>query len=70
MTTYGDPVVTLRLPRDMIAAARMAAARHDTTFSGLVRELIAAQLDRDGIAWHDAANPIPGQCTLDAIMTK
>jgi hypothetical protein len=62
---YGDPVVTLRLPREMIAGARMAAARHDTTLSGLVRDLIADQLDRDGIDWRGASTPTPGQITLD-----
>ena len=69
-TLYGDPVVTLRLPREMISAARMAAARHDTTFSGLVRDLIAAQLDQDGITWQHAAEPIPGQISYDAIKAK
>ena len=62
---YGDPVVTLRLPREMIAGARMAAARHDTTLSGLVRDLIADQLDRDGIDWRGASTPTPGQITLE-----
>ena len=62
---YGDPVVTMRLPREMIAGARMAAARHDTTLSGLVRDLIADRLNQDGIHWQIPTEPTPGQITLD-----
>jgi hypothetical protein len=62
---YGDPVVTMRLPREMIAGAKMAAARHDTTLSGLVRELIADRLDQDGIPWQMPPEPTTGQITLD-----
>ena len=62
--TYGDPVVTLRLPRGMIAAAKIAARRHDTTFSGLIRGLIEDQLSQDGIVWCNA-QPTPGQKSID-----
>lgn len=62
---YGDPVVTLRLPRQMVAAAKIAAKRHGTTLSGLMRRLLVDQLQKDGITWQDAAEPIPGQQTLD-----
>ena len=65
--TYGDPVVTLRLPRQMVAAAKIAAKRHDTTLSGLMRRLLVDQLRQDGITWQDAAESIPGQQTLDDI---
>ena len=62
---YGDPVVTMRLPREMIAGARMAAARHDTTLSGMVRDMIADRLDQDGIDWRGTSTPTQGQITLD-----
>ena len=64
---YGDPVVTLRLPRGMIAAAKIAAKRHDTTFSGLVRRLLDDQLQQDGIDWCNPSTPIPGQTTIDDV---
>ena len=64
---YGDPVVTLRLPRQMIAAARISAQRHDTTLSGLIRSLIVDQLDQDGISWCEPSEPTPGQVTLDDV---
>ena len=62
---YGDPVVTMRLPREMIAAARMTAARHDTTLSGLMRDLIAERLDQDGVVWQTSTDPTPGQITIN-----
>ncbi len=62
---YGDPVVTLRLPRQMIAAARMCARRHDTTLSGLIRRLLDDQLQQDGIPWQTPPTPIPGQKGID-----
>lgn len=64
-TKYGDPVVALRLPRPMIAAAKIAARNHDTTLSGLMRDLIVQQLTLDGIDWTKPSEPIPGQQTLD-----
>lgn len=64
---YGDPVVALRLPPPMIAAARIAARRHDTTLSGLLRDLLAQQLVIDGIDWTTPSAPIPGQQSIDDI---
>lgn len=65
--TYGDPVVALRLPREMIAAARISAKNHDTTFSGLVRSLIESQLEQDGIHWQRSPEPITGQVSVDDV---
>lgn len=64
-TKYGDPVVALRIPRSMISAARVAARNHDTTLSGLMRDLLAQQLVQDGIDWTTSSEPIPGQQTID-----
>ena len=64
---YGDPVVTMRLPREMISAARIDAQRHDTTLSGLVRDLIADRLAQDGVSWQTPTEPTPGQITLDDV---
>jgi len=66
-STYGDPVVALRLPRPMIAAARIAARNHDTTLSGLMRDLLTQQLVEDGIDWTAPSEPIPGQQTIDGL---
>lgn len=66
-TKYGDPVVALRIPRSMISAARVAARNHDTTLSGLMRDLLAQQLVQDGIDWTTPSEPIPGQQTIDEL---
>ena len=62
---YGDPVVTLRLPRQMMTAAKICARRHDTTLSGLIRRLIDDQLHQDGITWQVPPTSIPGQKSID-----
>ena len=62
---YGDPVVTLRLPRAMITAAKSCARRHDTTLSGLIRQLLDDQLSQDGINWQTPPASIPGQKGID-----
>lgn len=64
---WGDPVVALRLPRPMITAAKIAARQHDTTLSGLMRDLLAQQLVKDGIDWTVAPEPIPGQQSIDDV---
>lgn len=64
---YGDPVVTLRLPKGMIAAARMLAARDDMTFSSLVRDMLSDRLDQEGINWCTPSEPTPGQLTLNDV---
>ncbi len=64
---YGDPVVTLRLPAGMIAAAKMLARRDDTSFSGLVRDLLSDRLDQEGINWCNPSTPTPGQLSLDDV---
>lgn len=64
---YGDPVVCVRLPKSMIAAAKMAAKQHDTTLSGLVRSLLDDRLQQDGIDWSRSSEPTPGQQTLDDV---
>ena len=67
--TYGEPVVALRLPKPMIAAAKVAARRHDTTLSGLMRDLLAQQLDLDGIDWK-TPTPTPGQKSIDEYLVE
>ena len=62
---YGDPVVTIRLPKPMISAAKMAAQKHSTTFSGLIRQLLADQLEQDGLTWQKPTEPIKGQTSID-----
>ena len=62
---YGDPVVTLRLPKAMIAAGKQCARRHDTTLSGLIRRLLDDQLTQDGINWQIPPTPMPGQKGID-----
>lgn len=67
--TYGEPVVALRLPKTMIAAAKVAARRHDTTLSGLMRDLLAQQLDQDGIDWR-TPSPMTGQKSIDEYLVE
>ena len=62
---YGDPVVTLRLPKGMISGAKMYARRHDTTMSALIRDLLDQQLLQDGINWRNLSTPAPGQKSID-----
>lgn len=62
---YGDPVVTIRLPKGMIAGAKIAARRHDTNMSALIRDLLGNQLDQDGINWRNLSAPTPGQKSID-----
>lgn len=61
---YGDPTIALRMPGQMIAAAKRCARLHNTTFSELVRRLLADQLDADGIDWQ-TIKPTPGQTSID-----
>ena len=61
---YGDPTMTIRLPRPMIAAAKRCARLHNTNVSELLRRLLAEQLDTDGIDWQ-TVKPTPGQTSLD-----
>ena len=67
---YGDPVVTLRLPREMVTAAKISARRHDTTLSGLVRSLIEAQLHQDGIDYFQPSKPLTGQKSIDDYLVE
>jgi hypothetical protein len=67
---YGDPVVTLRLPKGMIARAKIAAKRHDMSFSSLIRDLLSDRLDQEGINWCSLSETIPGQTTLDDVTNE
>ena len=61
---YGNPVLTVRLPRSMITAGKICARRHNTTLSELLRRLLDEQLQTDGIDWQ-TIKPIPGQTSID-----
>lgn len=58
----GKPIITLRLDAGRIAALKMAANRHNTTVSDMLRDLIDDQLHRDGIK--PVERPIDGQITM------
>ena len=61
---YGNPTMTIRLPKPMIAAAKRCARLHDTNVSELIRGLLADQLEDDGINWQ-TIKPTPGQTSID-----
>ena len=58
----GNPILTLRLRPEILAALQISARKHGLTVSDHVRALIEEQLQRDGIS---AANkPIDGQLKI------
>lgn len=62
--SYGDPVMTLRLPAWMISGLKQVALKEDTSVSALIRDMVGTCLDQHGIR-PDADRPIDGQCTMD-----
>ena len=63
-SSYGDPVMTLRLPAWMISGLKQVALKENTSVSALIREMVVTLLDENGI-YPDADRPIDGQCTMD-----
>lgn len=59
---YGDPMIGIRLPPNILAAVKICARQHGTTISGLIRELIDEQLTKDGIP--TTSEPLPGQLSM------
>lgn len=55
-STYGDPVLTLRMPRTMRTGIRKLAAQRNTTVSAILRKIIDQELRAAGIT-------TPGQPT-------
>ena len=62
---YGHPTIALRIPKPMITAAKVAARKHGTTLSGLIRDCLAEKLSQDGISWQTPPTPTPGQKSID-----
>lgn len=58
----GRPIITLRLDAATIAALKISASQHGQTVSDLLRQLIADQLQRDGITV--TSEPLPGQISM------
>lgn len=58
---YGDPVLTLRIPKESLAALKLLAARESTSVSGILRALIDQRLKESGIT--PAPVPVDGQIT-------
>ena len=58
----GNPIVTLRLPAEIINALKICASKHGLTVSDLLRQLIHDQLCRDHI--YTRETPIDGQLTM------
>ena len=65
---YGDPLTAVRLPSPMLAAARMDAARHGLTLSGLIRDALSDRLDQDGVNWRTPSETIQGQQSLEDLI--
>ena len=58
----GNPIITMRLPRETIEALRICAGKHGLTVSDLMRKLIDDQLTQDGI--YPRKTQIEGQMTM------
>lgn len=63
---YGEPVMSLRLPRWQRAALHRLARQRDTTTSALVRALIDDELTAAGLT-PISTQPHPGQDSIDEI---
>ena len=62
--SYGDPVMTVRLPAWQIAGLKIVAREENTTSSELIRSYVAALLRDHGITGAET-QPVEGQCTLN-----
>ena len=62
-STWGDPVVGIRMPRPVIKAAKRMAWNENMTFSSLVRELLTKELLEKGYSITD--EPADGQISFD-----
>ena len=60
---YGDPVLSLRITKPMIAAIKIAARESASTPSAYIRDLIAEDLRRRNISIEPT--PIAGQIDVD-----
>ena len=63
MKQYGDPVITVRMPKNMVTGLKLMADKRGTTASEIIRNLISDELKSWGIT--QTAEPIPGQMKLE-----
>ena len=61
---YGNPIVALRLPPAMIVGAKIGARQHQKSMSAYIRDIIADQLDKDGVTWQNI-KPLEGQMRIE-----
>lgn len=62
-TTWGDPIVGVRMPRPVIESLQQLATNRGMTLSSLLREMAIEVLIREGYATTE--QPIDGQMTMD-----
>ena len=63
MKRYGDPVLTLRVPRETIAGLKISARRRGETTSQVIRDLVNEHLREEGISV--PREELPGQMHID-----
>ncbi len=59
----GDPVMTLRMPRAVITALQIEAAKRETTVSKMLRDLAMTELESKGYRFTE--KPLEGQMMLE-----
>lgn len=58
---YGDPVLTVRIPREKLAMLKLLARQEQTTVTEILRPLIDQRLEESHI--QPPTTTIPGQIT-------
>ncbi len=61
---YGEPIIAIRMPAPLIAAAKIYARDHGTNLSAMMRELLTKELRSAGIDL--TPKPLPGQMTIES----
>ncbi len=60
---YGDPLIAVRLPAEVIQGIKLLAKEQGTTVSAIVRDLIEGQLREHGIS--TSPEQIEGQMRIE-----
>lgn len=60
---YGDPLIAVRLPAEVIKGIKTLAERQNTSVSAIVRDLIEGELKENGIK--SSPTQIEGQMRIE-----
>ena len=67
---WGDPVITLRIPKWQIAGLKKLAAENGTSVSALIREQIESVLYINGITAAPTPSVIEGQISTSDLLNE